>query len=134
MGLLRIGNLGARGSGRNLIHAMKCLPDTTDRRRLYLMRHGHVDYFAHHVVESGNTHAVTLTVRGRSEAEAAGSAFSHTRFDRAICSGLLRTKEDGGSRSLMRTRCAATRNRFPTSSKSAAENGRRPRAAPSSSR
>jgi len=69
------------------------LPDTEDRRRIYLMRHGHVDYFARHVVESGATHAVTLTARGRSEAEAAGRAFSHIRFDRAVCSGLPRTKE-----------------------------------------
>src|SRR5437868_9148241 len=69
------------------------LPGTEDRRRIYLMRHGHVDYFARHIVESGASHAVTLTVRGRSEAEAAGRAFSHIRFDRAVCSGLPRTKE-----------------------------------------
>jgi broad specificity phosphatase PhoE len=69
------------------------LPGTDDRRRIYLMRHGHVDYFARHVVESGDTHTVTLTTRGRSEAEAAGRAFSHVRFDRAVCSGLPRTKE-----------------------------------------
>jgi len=72
---------------------MKSLPGTDDRRRLYLMRHGHVDYFARHVVESGATHTVTLTRRGRSEAEAAGRAFAHVRFDRAVCSGLPRTKE-----------------------------------------
>jgi probable phosphoglycerate mutase len=72
---------------------MKSLPDTTNRRRIYLMRHGHVDYFAKHVVESGARHAVTLTLRGRSEAEAAGRALAHIRFDRAICSGLPRTKE-----------------------------------------
>lgn len=68
---------------------MKSLPDTTDRRRIYLMRHGHVDYF------SGSTdiHAVTLTVRGRSEADAAAKAFAHVGFDRAICSGLPRTRE-----------------------------------------
>ena len=69
------------------------LPGTEDRRRVYLMRHGHVDYFARHVVESGNIHAVTLTARGHSEAEAAAAAFAHVRFDRAICSGLPRTKE-----------------------------------------
>jgi probable phosphoglycerate mutase len=72
---------------------MSRLPGTEDRRRIYLMRHGHVDYFARHVVETRNTHAVTLTVRGRSEAEAAGSAFAHVRFDRAVCSGLPRTRE-----------------------------------------
>ena len=72
---------------------MKSLPDTKDRRRLYLMRHGHVDYFSKQVAESGSLHVVTLTLRGRSEAEAAGSALSHVRFDRAICSGLPRTRE-----------------------------------------
>lgn len=72
---------------------MKSLPDTAGRRRLYLMRHGHVDYFAKHVVESGAVHAVTLTPRGRSEAEAAGRAFAHIRFGRALCSGLPRTRE-----------------------------------------
>lgn len=72
---------------------MKSLPDTKDRRRIYLMRHGHVDYFSRHVVESGSLHAVTLTQHGRSEAEAAGGAFAHVLFDRAICSGLPRTRE-----------------------------------------
>jgi probable phosphoglycerate mutase len=57
------------------------------------MRHGHVDYFSRQVAESGNLHAVTLTRRGRSEAQAAASAFAHVRFDRAICSGLPRTRE-----------------------------------------
>ena len=72
---------------------MPALPGTSDRRRLYLMRHGHVDYFAKHVIESGDRHTVNLTVRGRSEAEAAGRAFAHVRFDRAVCSGLPRTRE-----------------------------------------
>ena len=57
------------------------------------MRHGHVDYFAKHIVESGSLHVVTLTLRGRSEADAAGKAFAHVQFDRAICSGLPRTQE-----------------------------------------
>lgn len=65
------------------------LPGTEDRRRLYLMRHGHVDYFAGHT----DLHAVTLTLRGRSEADAAASAFAHVRFERALCSGLPRTRE-----------------------------------------
>ena len=47
-----------------------------------------MDYF-------GNTriHEVVLTARGRSEAEAAAKAFAHVRFDRAVCSGLPRTRE-----------------------------------------
>jgi probable phosphoglycerate mutase len=69
------------------------LPGTKHRRRLYLMRHGHVDYFGQHVRDTGDIHTVVLTKRGRSEAEAAGRALAQIRFDRAICSGLPRTKE-----------------------------------------
>lgn len=72
---------------------MPSLPGTADRRRIYLMRHGHVDYLSRQVVESGTLHQVTLTVRGKSEADAAGRAFAHVRFDRAICSGYPRTRE-----------------------------------------
>src|SRR5579871_5051440 len=66
---------------------------TKSRRRICLMRHGHVDYLARHVVQSGDIHSVPLTPRGRSQAEAAGKAFAHVEFDRAICSGLPRTRE-----------------------------------------
>ncbi|HWA92355.1 MAG TPA: histidine phosphatase family protein [Rhizomicrobium sp.] len=65
------------------------LPGTESRRRLYLMRHGHVDYFGGH----SDLHQVRLTPRGMSEAAAAAKAFAHVRFDRAICSGLPRTRE-----------------------------------------
>jgi|SRR5579871_34543 len=66
---------------------------TKSRRRIYLMRHGHVDYLARHVVASGDIHSVPLTQRGRSQAEAAGRAFAHVELDRAVCSGLPRTRE-----------------------------------------
>lgn len=69
------------------------LPGTKHRRRIYLMRHGHVDYFGRHVQETGDIHAVVLTKRGKSEAEAAGGALAHVPFDRAVCSGLPRTRE-----------------------------------------
>jgi probable phosphoglycerate mutase len=72
---------------------MPALPGTTDRRRIYLMRHGHVDYFSKQVTESGSLHAVPLTARGHNEADAAGQAFAHVQFDRAICSGYPRTEE-----------------------------------------
>ena len=72
---------------------MSALPGTTGRRRIYLMRHGHVDYFAPEVVQSGNTKNVVLTPQGRMEANAAGRAFATVTFDRAICSGLPRTRE-----------------------------------------
>jgi len=72
---------------------MDALPGTVARRRIYLMRHGHVDYFAPKVRETGDIHHVPLTARGKSEAEAAGRALSHIAFDRALCSGLPRTRE-----------------------------------------
>jgi broad specificity phosphatase PhoE len=72
---------------------MSSLSGTTARRRIYLMRHGHVDYLNRAVVESGDIHSVSLTPRGQSQAEAAGKAFAHVAFDRAISSGLPRTRQ-----------------------------------------
>ena len=72
---------------------MSALPGTKARRRIYLMRHGHVDYLAKHVVASGQINIVPLTKRGRLQAEAAGVALSHVKFDRAVCSGYPRTHE-----------------------------------------
>jgi probable phosphoglycerate mutase len=57
------------------------------------MRHGHVDYFAPEVVKTRNTRNVVLTPKGRMEADAAGHALAPVPFDRAICSGLPRTRE-----------------------------------------
>jgi len=72
---------------------MSALPGTDSRRRIYLMRHGHVDYLARHVVSQGAVNIVPLTTRGRLQAEAAGAALSHVAFERAICSGYPRTHE-----------------------------------------
>src|ERR1700749_3952116 len=72
---------------------MTSLPGTTARRRIYLMRHGHVDYLARHVVASGGVNVVPLTNRGRLQAEAAGVALSHVTFDKAVCSGYPRTHQ-----------------------------------------
>lgn len=72
---------------------MGALAGTKSRRRIYLMRHGHVDYLARHVVASGDIHSVPLTPRGRSQADAAGKALARVELDRAACSGLPRTRE-----------------------------------------
>ena len=72
---------------------MDWLPGTANRRRIYLMRHGHVDYFSQAVREKGEIRSVPLSPRGRSEAEAAGRALAHIAFDRAVCSGLPRARE-----------------------------------------
>jgi probable phosphoglycerate mutase len=72
---------------------MSTLPGTKARRRIYLMRHGHVDYLARHVVATGGINIVPLTPRGRLQAQSAGHALAHVKLDRAICSGYPRTKE-----------------------------------------
>ena len=69
------------------------LAGTTGRRRIYLMRHGNVDYLSPEVVRSRSTRDVVLSPRGRQEASAAGRAFAQVPFDRAICSGYPRTRE-----------------------------------------
>jgi len=73
------------------------LPDpdpVPGRRRLYLMRHGSVDYFR----ADGTPlppHGVPLNPDGRKQADAAGALFAQAgvRFDRVLVSGLARTVE-----------------------------------------
>lgn len=62
------------------------------RRRVYLMRHGSVDYFA----EDGSPRSpdsVPLNALGEAQADAAGALFQQcgVRFDRVVVSGLPRT-------------------------------------------
>lgn len=70
---------------------MTALPGTKARKRIYLMRHGHVDYFRD-AVRMGGADFVHLTEQGHAEARAAGEALSHIPFDRAVISGLPRTR------------------------------------------
>jgi broad specificity phosphatase PhoE len=64
------------------------------RRRIYLMRHGAVDYFGADGAPLASE-TVPLNAAGRAQADAAGAAFrAHgVRFDRVIASGLPRTVE-----------------------------------------
>ena len=62
------------------------------RRRLYLMRHGSVDYF----LPNGTplpADSVALNAEGERQADAAGALFAQcaVRFDRVLVSGLPRT-------------------------------------------
>jgi broad specificity phosphatase PhoE len=64
------------------------------RRRIYLMRHGSVDYFR----ADGSPvhpHTVALNEAGQAQADAAGALFVQcgVRFDKVIVSGLNRTVE-----------------------------------------
>lgn len=72
---------------------MSALPGTTGRRRIYLMRHGFVDYTSKEVRESQDPSRATLTARGEEEARAAGAALAEVHFDLALCSGLKRTRQ-----------------------------------------
>jgi phosphoserine phosphatase len=72
---------------------MGALSGTTGRRRIYLMRHGHVDYSSREVVEAQDATIARLTPLGHEQAGAAAAAFSHIHLDLAICSGLRRTRE-----------------------------------------
>ena len=67
------------------------------RRRLYLMRHGSVDYFTPEGVPIP-PHGVPLNDDGRAQADAAGALFAQAgiRFDRVVTSGLARTVETAG--------------------------------------
>lgn len=60
----------------------------TGRRRLYLMRHGHVDYFQPGLTDF---RTVDLTEEGREQAGAAALALSGVHFDHVFHSGLPRT-------------------------------------------
>lgn len=62
----------------------------TGRRRLYLLRHGHVDYFAPGITDFTQ---VPLTDEGRGQARSAGRALASVAFDAAFNSGLPRTAE-----------------------------------------
>ena len=69
-------------------------PSFPSRRRLYLMRHGSVEYF----LPDGRIarpETVELSPLGRQQADAAGALFaaSGVRFDRVLTSGLARTQE-----------------------------------------
>lgn len=71
---------------------MSLSPTAHDRRRIYLMRHGHVDYFRD-IPKVGHPRLVPLTETGREQAMAAGEALATIPLDRALCSGLPRTRE-----------------------------------------
>ena len=69
--------------------------DGANRRRLYLFRHGAVDY----IDDSGNwvpdPDVVDLNERGREQAAAMARLFAGVHVDKALCSGLPRTRQTG---------------------------------------
>lgn len=73
--------------------AQRVALDGAQRRRIYLFRHGAVDY----VDEDGNVVAdpddVALNDRGRRQADAMCELFAGITIDRAVCSGMRRARE-----------------------------------------
>jgi len=68
------------------------LPGTNGRRRLYLMRHGEVDYAPGGQVVP-DTDVVELTDKGRRQAALLGEVLSPIAFDLAVHTGLPRTRQ-----------------------------------------
>ena len=67
--------------------------DRSRRRRVYLMRHAEAQYVQPDGTRAPDSRVVPLTERGRKEAAAMGALLAEVAFDRAICSGLPRTRE-----------------------------------------
>ena len=69
--------------------------DGASRRRMYLFRHGSVDYIDGdgNVVE--DTDNVLLNVIGQAQAAAMAELFASVVIDKAVCSGLPRTRQTG---------------------------------------
>lgn len=67
--------------------------DGAERRRIYLFRHGAVDYVDANGKVVDDPDGVSLNERGRAEADAMREVFGEVHVDRVICSGLKRTRE-----------------------------------------
>ena len=67
------------------------LPGTKNRRRVFLMRHGEVDYRGLDG-KLVNPKMVTLTENGQGQARAAAAMLTGVEIDKAVCSGLPRTR------------------------------------------
>lgn len=69
--------------------------DGATRRRLYLFRHGAVDYVDEYGNWVGDPDLVDLNERGRAQAAAMAELFRGVHVDKALCSGLPRTRQTG---------------------------------------
>ena len=69
--------------------------DGAIRRRIYLFRHGSVDYIDANGKIVPNTDLVVLNETGREQASLMRDLFAEVHIDKAQCSGLPRTRETG---------------------------------------
>ena len=69
--------------------------DGAARRRVYLFRHGAVDYVDGNGTWVDDPDAVVLNEQGLTQAKAMAGLFADVHVDKAICSGLPRTRQTG---------------------------------------
>lgn len=69
--------------------------DGANRRRLYLFRHGAVDYIDDNGEWVADPDLVDLNEVGRAQAEAMAELFAGVHVDKALCTGLPRTRQTG---------------------------------------
>ncbi|TNF87075.1 MAG: histidine phosphatase family protein [Gammaproteobacteria bacterium] len=67
--------------------------ENPNRRRIYLLRHGEAAYVADDGTVTDDPRNVPLTDNGRVQARKQSAVLASVDFDRAICSGLPRTRE-----------------------------------------
>jgi len=67
-----------------------------DRRRIYLLRHAEAAYIGPDGTPVADTRVAGLTANGRAQARTQAAVLAEVEFDRAICSGLVRTVETAG--------------------------------------
>ena len=72
---------------------MTSLPGTSDRRRIYLLRHGAVEYLNPDGTRVPDPRGVSLNAAGRAQAAALAEFLNHVEFDRTIHSDMPRTRE-----------------------------------------
>jgi probable phosphoglycerate mutase len=73
--------------------AQRVALDGAQRRRIYLFRHGAVDYVDDNGRVVDDPDDVALNARGRKQTDAMSRLFAGITIDRAVCSGLRRTRE-----------------------------------------
>ena len=69
--------------------------DGADRRRIYLFRHGSVDYMDSDGNVVPDTDSVNLNEIGLAQAGSMRDLFADVQIDKALCSGLPRTRQTG---------------------------------------
>ena len=69
--------------------------DGASRRRLYLFRHGAVDYINENGEWVADPDIVDLNARGKAQAASMAELFAGVHVDKALCTGLPRTRETG---------------------------------------